>query len=376
MTPLIADRPACLFIVDDETALMQALCSTLRMEGYETVGFTSARDALQALPGSHCDLLLADLMMPEMDGIALLREALQADPMRVGIIMTGEGSIASAVEAMKAGALDFVLKPFNLNAILPALSRGLALRRLHLTNADLEQRVRGRTLELEAANKELAAFTQSVSHDLRSPLHALGSLSEMLLRDFASQMPARAQQFLGVMNTGIKHMKELVDDLLRFSSVSHQPLQTQVVEMNPLVSDVLAELHLVQPERSIDIRVEALPPAQADPSLVRHVLVNLLSNAFKFTRRRDLATIEVGCTPEEGINAYFVRDNGAGFDMERADRLFGVFQRLHSNKDYEGTGVGLSIVQRIVERHGGRVWAEAAVGQGATFRFTLPAAKP
>jgi signal transduction histidine kinase len=380
------DSTPRLFIVDDEAGLTQALCSTLRLEGYATVGFTSAHAALQALPESRCDLLLVDLNMPEMVGIDMLRAAQQIDPAIVGVVMTGEGSVARAVQAMQAGALDFIMKPFNLSTILPVVSRALEVRRLRVENLQLEQRVREHAAELEAsnqeletankalaaANEELKAFNHSVSHDLRAPLRAVDGLSELLLSNFSAHLPAEAQRFLATMNLSVKRMQQLVDDLLRFSSLGNQALHLRRVDMITIVHSVLNELRHEQQSREVEVRIGELPRTEGDPALLRQALANLLSNAYKFTRNQKRPVVEVGARTEaDGTPTFFVRDNGAGFDMARAQRLFGVFQRLHRSDEFEGTGVGLSIVQRIVDRHHGRIWAEAAVGRGATFYFTL-----
>lgn len=384
-TPAIDSAPR-LFIVDDEAGLTQALCNTLRLEGYATVGFTSAHAALEALPEGHCDLLLVDLNMPEMLGVDLLRAAQQIDPAIVGIVMTGEGTVTRAVQAMQAGALDFILKPFNLSTILPVVLRALEVRRLRVENLQLEQRVREHSAELEAsnqeletankalaaANEELKAFNHSVSHDLRAPLRAVDGLSELLLSNFSALLPPEAQRFLATMNLSVKRMQQLVDDLLRFSSLGSQALHPKRVDMNTIVHSALNDLNREQQSREVDVRIEELPRTEGDPALLRQALANLLSNAYKFTRHQAHPVIEVGARTEaDGTPTYFVRDNGAGFDMARAQRLFGVFQRLHRSDEFEGTGVGLSIVQRIVDRHHGRIWAEAAVGRGATFYFTL-----
>ena len=366
--------PARLLIVDDERALMQALCDTLRERGYETVGLTSGREALTALRNRPFDVLLADLMMPEMDGISLLRAALDEDPNLVGVIMTGQGTVETAVEAMKSGALDYILKPFRLSAIMPVLNRALGVRRLRLQNSELERRVHERTAALEAANRELEAFSYSVSHDLRAPLRRLDSYSSILMEDFADQIPAEAQELLDRIVANARRMRELIDALLRFSRLSQQPLTKEPVDVAALVEDVLAELRGEEINRQADVTVEALPGAVGDASLVRQVFFNLLSNAFKFTRDPAATRIRVGSLQENGETVYFVEDNGTGFDMDHAGKLFGVFQRLHPTDTFEGTGIGLSIVHRIVQRHGGRIWAEAAVDEGATFFFTLPSA--
>jgi hypothetical protein len=371
-----------ILIVDDEAAQMKALCNTLRDQGYVTTGFQSPRAALDALRGQKFDLLLTDLMMPEMDGISLLRAALDLDADLVAIMMTGHGTVDTAVEAMKVGALDYILKPFKLSIILPVLARALAVRRLRAENEELALRVRERTAELEAvnqeleaANQQLEAFSYSIAHDLRSPLRSVGGFANILLEDFSAEWSFEAQRLLGRIVGGANHMGQLIDDLLHFSRLGRQPLSKQRLNMGTLIREVLEELRKELQARQIDIVIADLPDAVGDPSLVRQVFVNLLSNALKFTRRQERAKIEVGCHLQEGGEVYFVRDNGAGFDMRFARKLFGVFQRLHRAEEFEGTGVGLSVVQRIIQRHGGRIWAEAAVDQGATFFFTLPRAE-
>ncbi|MDB5047102.1 MAG: two-component hybrid sensor and regulator [Fibrobacteres bacterium] len=363
---------AKLLIVDDEAAQLKALSFTLQDAGFTVMGFTSPREALASLEKEKFDLLLTDLKMPDMDGLAVLRSALEFDRDLVVIVMTGHGSIDTAVEAMKAGALDYILKPFKLSAILPILDRALSVRRLRLENALLVERIKERTAELEAANKELEAFSYSISHDLRAPLRHVNGFAAMLTQRFAADLPAEAKRLLGTVVEGAKRMERLIDDLLQFSRLSRQPLTRRNIDMSMQVKEILGELGKAEPDRSVDWQVGDLPPRQGDPALIRQVWVNLLSNAFKFTGKREAAEIEVGCTREGDELVYFVRDNGAGFDMAHVDKMFGVFQRFHNAQEFEGTGVGLSIVQRIIQRHGGRIWAQAAVGEGATFLFVLP----
>jgi PAS domain S-box-containing protein len=238
-------------------------------------------------------------------------------------------------------------------------------------NEELEQRVIERTAQLEAAVKELEAFSYSVSHDLRAPLRAIDGFSRILLKEYAPQLSPEAQHYLQRVRSNTQQMGELIDGLLTFSRLSRQPLEKEVVSPLVLVSRALEELRAEQAGRSVEFSVGDLPACQADPALLKHAFVNLLSNALKFTRPREAAVIEVGCQERNGERVYFVRDNGVGFDMRYADKLFGVFQRLHRAEDYEGAGVGLALVQRIIHRHGGRIWAEAEVDQGATFYFTV-----
>lgn len=363
---------ARILIVDDEVPQMKALCDTLRDQGYDTFGFSSPRAALAAMREEKFDLLLADLMMPEMDGIALLKAAQELDPTLVGIIMTGEGTITSAVEAMKTGALDYILKPFRLSVIYPVLARALTVRRLRMENAELQERLRERAVELEAANKELESFSYSVSHDLRAPLRAINGFSTIVVEEYAAQLPDEAQRLLGSVIRGARRMEQLIDDLLQFSRFARQPLSKQSVNVLALVQELVDELQKEQGDRKVEVRVGALANCVADLALLRQVFANLLSNAFKYTGKVAQPAVEVGYRLEEGRHVYFVRDNGAGFDMQYAHKLFGVFQRLHSADEFKGTGIGLSIVQRVIQRHGGRVWVEAEVNKGATFYFDLP----
>jgi two-component system sensor histidine kinase/response regulator len=365
-------RPARLLIVDDETALLKALCDTLRDEGYETTGFSSGSAALTALQSAKFDLLLADLMMPEMDGIALLRAALETDPELVGIIMTGEGTIATAVDAMKTGALDYILKPFKLRVILPVLSRALAMKRLRLENAQLAQRLREHAAELEAANKDLEAFSFSVSHDLRAPLRSIDGCCQIIEEELGEKLDESGRRLFRAARDSTRQMARLIDDLLGFARLGKQPLSKEPVIVSALVQEVVVELRKQDVKRRIDVRVTELPDCVGDPALLRQVFVNLLSNAFKFTGKKEEALVEVGCDLATGENIYFIRDNGAGFDMRHSHRLFDPFRRLHSAREFEGSGVGLSIVHRVIRRHGGRIWAEAEVDKGATFYFALP----
>jgi signal transduction histidine kinase/FixJ family two-component response regulator len=531
---------ARLLIVDDEEALMTALCNTLQVEGYAVTGFTSARRALAQLSERQFDVLLTDLMMPEMDGIALLQAAQNIDPALVGIVMTGHGTIDTAVQALRGGALDYVLKPFRLNNLLPVLRRALETRRLrteniqlreavsiyelsraithglahdevlqrtvsaaaqqsdagavcilvpegselrvaglrgsdahwHLgqrfpldaaivrwvseareqlsawdgseepqavfsppfpgeqigvalpivaggnfygilrfsskaaqrrltpgqvkaldilastaaaafeaasllsqlrtLNQELEQRVRERTQELQAANSDLEAFSYSVSHDLRAPLRRVDGFCQMFIDEFGAGLPQEGRRILENACAGTAQMSELIDALLRFARYSRQPLQTRSVQTEALVRRIIGNFQEQLQGRSVELRIGELPDCTADGALLEQVFTNFISNALKFTSGRAQARIEIGARFEAGEQIYFVKDNGVGFDMRYAERLFGVFQRLHAQSEFEGTGIGLSIVYRIVRRHGGRVWAESRPQEGATFYFSLP----
>jgi signal transduction histidine kinase len=238
-------------------------------------------------------------------------------------------------------------------------------------NEELEQRVIERTAQLEAANKELEAFTYSVSHDLRSPLRHVDGFSKILLEEFQPQLAPEAQRYLERIRDGIQKMGHLVDDLLNLARVGRRELTLQVSGLNSIVEEVLSDLKPETAERQIEWKISKLPFVECDPALMKQVFANLLSNAIKFTRTRERALIEVGDVKQNGGPAVFVRDNGVGFNMKYADKLFGVFQRLHRAEDFEGTGVGLATVQRIIHKHSGHVWAEGELDKGATFYFSL-----
>ncbi|MDE2052116.1 MAG: response regulator [Gammaproteobacteria bacterium] len=368
-----------LLVVDDEAAQVEALCRTLEDEGYSVDGFTGTAAALAALRAGSFDIVLTDLTMPGMDGIAFLNAARKIDAGLAGIVMTGHGSIATAVEAMKAGALDYILKPFDLRVILRVLARTQAMLRLRRENAALLERLSLRTVELETANRELRvanreleAFSDSVSHDLRAPLRTIDGLLNVVQEDFGAGVPPEARRHIEAISSQASRMGELIEDLLRLSRLGREPLQKRSVDMRGLVQEVVAELRAADGARDLDISIGELPPVQADPSLLRQVWVNLVANALKFTRRRAHARIEIGGAQRSEHKLYSIRDNGAGFDPQRAERLFGIFQRLHAATEFEGTGVGLSIARRIIERHGGSIWAEGEPDCGAAFHFTLP----
>jgi signal transduction histidine kinase len=365
-------RLARLLIVDDEETQVKALCDALRAHGYETAGFSSGKAALAALGESKFDLLLSDLTMPEMDGITLLRSAIEVDPDLVGVIMTGQGTIETAVDAMKSGAVDFILKPFKLSMVVSVISRALAIRRLRMENAELQQRVQQHAIELQKANQELESFTHSISHDLRAPLRAIGGFSNILLKDFGPQMTEEAQRLIKVVVASAAQMTQMIDGLLKFCRLGKQAIGRQPVDLTALARHAVENVQRDEKDNRAKVQIGELPGCVGDPGLLSQVFINLVSNAFKFSSHAKNPVVEIGCEQRNGENVHFVRDNGIGFEMQYGERLFGVFQRLHTEEEFEGNGLGLSIVQRIIERHGGRVWAEAELNKGATFFFTIP----
>jgi signal transduction histidine kinase len=367
-----AEQPARIIIVDDEIPQMEALCITLQSHGYTTVGYSSSADALGAIRNQRFDLLLTDLMMPDMDGVTLLNAALKVDKDLIGIMMTGYGTIKTAICAMKAGATDYILKPFNLSVILPILERSLSLRKLRLENAELEWLVRKRTCDLEASNRELEAFSYSVAHDLRAPLRSIHGFSQLLIEDHQLELRPVGKEHLTRIGNAVKRMDGIIESLLSLARLSQRSLKRSLVNLSDLAHRSVAELRRAYPDRSVEVVIAPQLNAECDGQLLSLAFDNLLSNAWKFSAKRLDSRIEMGCHSDGGPPIYFIRDNGAGFDSATAERLFEPFQRLHGQKEFEGTGVGLATVHRIIQRHGGRIWAESKPQEGATFFFTLP----
>lgn len=243
--------------------------------------------------------------------------------------------------------------------------------RYRTVNRELEERVLDRTKQLQAANKELEAFSYSVSHDLRAPLRAIKGFTNVIAEEDTGPLSPEVRRMLTLVQSNAARMGTLIDCLLEFARLSREPIAKSTVQPIDITYAVIESLRDDIEDRTIEWRVISMPPCLADPVLLTQVYTNLISNAVKFTRHRDSAVIEIGSGERDGVTAYYVRDNGVGFDMEYADRLFKVFQRLHSEQEFEGTGVGLALVQRIVDRHGGRIWAEAEPDNGACFYFTV-----
>lgn len=240
-------------------------------------------------------------------------------------------------------------------------------------NRDLERRIAERTVQLEASNKELESFSYSVSHDLRAPLRIIDGFSLALLEDYREKLGEEGKRLLDSIRGNAWKMGQLMDDLLSHARVGRQEIWIEEIDMDSLAREVSAELNAESPGRTLEFRIRPLPPAKGDRVMMRRVWDNLISNAVKFAKNKEIAVIEIGAKTGKGETSYYVKDNGAGFDMRQAGRLFGMFQRLHGSDEFGGTGVGLAIVQRIIQRHGGRVWAEGETGKGAVFYFTLPA---
>ncbi|HEY0747784.1 MAG TPA: response regulator [Steroidobacteraceae bacterium] len=371
-----ARAPARLLIVDDEAAQLRALCDTLQLEGYSTKGYGSARQALAALRPGDYDLLLTDLMMPDMDGITLINAARERDPDLGAIVMTGHGTVDTAVRAMQGGALDYILKPFKLNVILPVINRALNVQHLRRENAELHARDARQAAELAAAYHDLESFSFSISHDLRAPLRSLDGFAAILENEFAAQLGEEGQRIVGIIRTGSRKMDQLIVGLLELSRSGRSALDIDAVDMTLMADAAAAEAKSLYTGPTPHIEILDLPPVEADATLIRQVWCNLIGNALKYSAKRATPKITISGRIENREATYQVRDNGAGFDMRYADKLFGVFQRLHRSEDFSGTGIGLAIVHRIIVRHGGRIWAHGAPDAGACFQFALPVKQP
>jgi signal transduction histidine kinase len=368
----MSDPMLRILVLDDEAPIVSALVSTLRENGFHVVGATTPTEALARLRAQRFDVLLTDLNLPEMDGIAVVRAARSADPAIIPIVMTGHGSIDTAVDALKAGAVDYLLKPFKMRTVQAVMSRAVAERNLRYHNESLQRQLAARSHELEALNKELEAFSYSISHDLRAPLRAIGGFAQVLLEEVNGGNPADLRDYAQRIQRSAVRMTGMVDDLLRMGQASQRAVEIQPVDLSESCREFVRKCRTAQPERRVDWTVPHTMPVDADPGLIAIVMENLLANAWKYTARQEIGRIEIKYERSEVESVIGVSDNGVGFDMAESKRLFAPFTRLGTAAGFDGTGVGLATVQRVVHRHGGRIWAEAAPGQGAHFTFTLP----
>jgi len=335
----------------------------------------AALDSARARPP---DLLLSDVMMPRLDGVALLRE-LRADPRTSElpvILLSARAGEEAVVAGLDTGADDYLVKPFSARELLSRIATHLEMARLRRQAVDAARELaetRAALLaDLQQKNKELESFSYSVSHDLRTPLRSIAGFAQILIDDYAASLDAQALSHLERVRVATLHMGALIDGLLALSQVGRAELQLGRVDLSGAAGAVAAELRRRDPERTAAFEIEPDLEAQADQRLARVVLDNLLGNAWKFTAKTRAPRIEVGAETREGERVFFVRDNGAGFDMQYAESLFAPFRRLHRQSEFPGTGIGLATVQRVVQRHGGRIWAESREGHGASFFFTLP----
>jgi signal transduction histidine kinase len=388
-------RQAAILIVDDDLRGSRSIATALTAEGHAVRTAGSGAEALAEISRAPPDLILLDVMMPGMDGFEVVRR-LKADPgaRAIPVIMlTALDDRESKLRALEDGAEEFLAKPADRADLLARVRnllrlveyRTLAERRaadLAETNRLLEAEIERRrqiekellkaNAQLAETNEELRSFSHSVSHDLRRPVRAIEGFSGHLMKTAAAALDAAGLENLRRIETAAEEMNRLIDALLILAHVTAKEMQERAVDLSALARRIAANLQRAEPGRAVRFTAQADMAAQGDPGLLRVALTNLLDNAWKFTRGRDVASVEFGCHEEGGETVYCVRDNGAGFDMQRVGVLFGAFRRLHPAEQFPGEGIGLATVRRAIARHRGRVWAEGAPGRGAAFYFTLP----
>ena len=384
--------PKKILAVDDSETHLQQLAEILRADGYEVALARSGEEALQLLAVQPVDCVLLDLIMPGIGGRETCRRLKSAPGIRdIPIVMlTAVEDRETMIQGLSAGADDYIAKSSDFDLLRARVLAQIRRKqfedetrriREQLLRAELEA-VEARAAreiaeeraklvaELEAKNEELEAFSYSVAHDLRAPLRSIDGFGLALLEDYADKLDDDGKQYLAYVRESAQQMSQLIDDMLALAQVTRGEFERAPVDLSRIARSIGAELARTAPDRQVDFVVADGLSGQGDARLVTIALENLLGNAWKYSAKRDQARIEVGAT-DRPQHAFFVRDNGAGFDMAYAAKLFGMFQRLHAKSEFEGTGIGLATVQRVIRRHGGKIWADAAVGCGATFFFTL-----
>jgi signal transduction histidine kinase len=377
-----------ILLVDDQPANLLAMEAMLQGLGQNLIKAQSGREALKWLLTHEFAVILLDVKMPEMDGFetaSLIRQRDKSRHTPILFLTAADNSQSHAVRGYAVGAVDYLIKPVvpefvrsKVAVFVELAKKSELLRRQARLLAEGEQaalelaETRAELVrDLEHKNRELESFSYAVSHDLRAPLRRIDSFSRAILESQGDRLDDSGRRYLERVREASQHMSQLIDDVLYLSRVTSAELREHEVDLSALVSLILTRLQESEPARKVEVRVRPGIVVTGDGQLLRIALENLLENAWKFTGKVPEPRIEFGLTQASGEPTYFVRDNGAGFDMTYADRLFGPFQRLHRQGEFLGSGIGLATVQRIIHRHGGRVWAEGLVGQGATFQFTL-----
>ena len=377
-----------ILLVDDQPANLVALEAMLQGLGQNLIKAESGREALRWLLTHEFAVILLDVKMPEMDGFETAELIRQRDKSRhtpILFLTAGDSTQTQAVRGYAVGAVDYLVKPVvpefvrsKVAVFVELAKKNELLRRQAKLLAESEQaalelaETRAELVrDLEHKNRELESFSYAVSHDLRAPLRRIDSFSRAVLESQGNRLDEAGQRFLSRVREASQHMSQLIDDVLHLSRVTRADLRDQEVDLSSIASLILTRLQESEPERKMDAKVRPGVLVTGDSQLLKIAMENLLENAWKFTAKEPESRIEFGMMQAGGEATYFVRDNGAGFDMTYTDRLFGPFQRLHPQGEFPGNGIGLATVQRIIHRHGGRVWAEGLVGQGATFYFTM-----
>jgi DNA-binding response OmpR family regulator len=385
--------PKRILTVDDSLTYLHEVASQLRHKGYDVVPAHSGEEALELLAVQVVDCILLDLVMPGLSGQETCRRIKGSAAWRdIPLIMhTALEEQDAMIEGINAGADDYIAKSSDLEVLCARVRAQLRRKQFEDENRSIREQLLQKELEVAAANsarelaearsafveelqrknKELEAFSYSVSHDLRAPLRSIDGFSQILLLDYADKLDAKGKEHLGRVRAATQRMGELIDDLLQLSRVGRSELSRARVNLSGIARTVANELSKNDPNRKVAFEIQDGLFDDADSQLMKVVLENLVGNAWKFTSKVTAARIKFGAEQRDGRTVYFVRDNGAGFNMEYSEKLFNAFQRLHADADFPGTGIGLATVYRVVDRHGGRIWAESVVGQGATFYFTI-----
>ena len=373
-----SESAVSILLVDDDPTKRFALKTILAPLGEDVVEASSGADALRQLLRREFAVVLLDVRMPIMDGFEtaqLIRQRPRSELTPIIFVTALDKAETNMGRGYELGAVDFVFAP-----VVPAILRAKvgvfvelyrAQQELRRYRNQLEQLVEERTTALTAINRELEAFSYSVSHDLRAPLLAFDGLSQALLDDYGGSLDSRARDYLQRIRRASQRMVSVFDGLQSLFRVTSGEIHREAVDVSAMAAEAVEEMQASNPERQVTVVVAPELSVSGDARLVRILLGNLVNNAWKFTSNGPDARIEIGGELVDGENRLFVRDNGVGFDMIQAHKLFGAFQRLHSQSEFPGMGIGLATVRRIVNRHGGRCWAEGAVGEGATFYFVL-----
>jgi two-component system, sensor histidine kinase and response regulator len=390
--PAEGDDRVNILLVDDQPANLVALEAMLQGLGQNLIRAESGREALKWLLTHEFAVILLDVKMPEMDGFetaALIRQRDKSRHTPILFLTAADNSQNHAVRGYAVGAVDYLIKPVvpefvrsKVAVFVELAKKSELLRRQTQLLAESEQaalelaETRAELVrDLEHKNRELESFSYAVSHDLRAPLRRIDSFSRAILESQSDKLDESGRRYLDRVREASQQMSQLIDDVLYLSRVTRADLREQDVDLSTLAQLILARLQESEPARKVEIKIRPGVIVTGDGQLLRIALENLFENAWKFTSKQAETRIEFGVTQASGEPTYFIRDNGAGFNMTYVDRLFGPFQRLHAHGDFPGSGIGLATVQRIIHRHGGRVWAEGLVGQGATFQFTLGRAR-
>jgi signal transduction histidine kinase len=382
------DNRVNILLVDDQPANLIALEAMLHGLGQNLVKAESGREALKWLLTHDFAVILLDVKMPEMDGFETATLIRQRDKSRhtpILFLTANDNTQTQIVRGYEVGAVDYLVKPVvpefvrsKVAVFVELAKKTELLRRQTQLLLESEQAALGLAetraelvRDLEHKNRELESFSYAVSHDLRAPLRRIDSFSRAVLESQGDRLDEAGRRYLERVREASQHMSQLIDDVLYLSRVTRAELRDQEIDLSALASLILSRLQESEPARKVEVKVRPGVIVTGDGQLLRIAVENLLENAWKFTSKQPESRIEFGVTQSSGEPTYFVRDNGAGFDMTYVDRLFGPFQRLHPQGEFPGSGIGLATVQRIIHRHGGRVWAEGLVSQGATFQFTL-----